>query len=70
MGMALVCIMLLPACHLPVGIIGKEGIGLGGRVIHFGQTESVGTSNGLLIHAGATDDVDLLVRGTVTESLV
>jgi hypothetical protein len=68
--MLFVYIMLFSGTHFPLVVRREKGVGLGGRIVDFGQAELVGLVDGLLVDACPADDVDFLVRGAMAECLV
>ena len=61
-GVTLVLRVCLFADLLPVAIVREEGVCMRWCVIDFRKTQAVGHLDGLLIDAGATNDIDVLVR--------
>lgn len=59
--------MVFTTCFLPFVVWWEEGICLCGGVVNFCQTETVCYRQSLLIDAGTTYDINVLLRGTVLE---
>ena len=59
--MLLVCFVRFPACFFPVAIVWEEGIGLFRRIVNLCETQTVSHSHRLLIDAGTSYDIDVLV---------
>ena len=70
--MPLVGGMHLPFCLLPYLWVdgGEPGVCLWGGSIHLGEAEPMGEGERLMIHAVASDDVDLLLGIAVAEGLL
>ena len=70
-GVAVIDGMVFAEGLLPVVLVGREeGIGLGGGVVDFGETETVGKGQGLTVDRGSADDVDVFVGGAVGKGLI
>ena len=63
--MTLIGVVTFTVHLLPVIIRRKEGVGFSGRVVDLRQTEMVGQWQSLLIHAGTTNDIVVLVGSTM-----
>ena len=62
--------MILTTFFLPVVLVGREErVGLGWGVVDLCETKTVGHSQCLLVDAGTTDDVYILVFGAVGQCL-
>ena len=63
--MTLVGVVTFTVHLLPVVIRREEGVCLGGGVADLRQTETVSQWQCLLIDAGATDDIDILIGSSM-----
>ena len=67
-GVTVVDGMVFAEGFQPVVLVGREeGVSLGRGVVDLRETETVCEGQGLTVDRGATDDVDVFVRGAVLQ---
>lgn len=66
-GMAFILRMRLLVDYSPCAVVGEEGVGMGRRVVHLRQTQTVGQRHRLLVDAGSTYYIYVLLRRAALE---
>ena len=71
MGVAIVDVVRFAGGLFPLIFVGREeGVGLGWGIVDLFQAEAIGQGQGLLVNAGTTDDIHILVGGAMSQGLV
>lgn len=64
-GMPLIFTVFFLFFYFPLIIRGKKGISMSGRILDFCQAEPISFPNGLFIHAGSSNHIDVFVLTAV-----